>query len=133
MPTNDGGRLDADNYLFVEGRLDDIIIRGGENISPGEIEDVLLSHDAIVDAAAIGLPDDQWGEVVAAVVVPAPGAEISVPEVQEFVKDKLRSSRTPDHIVISEALPYNETGKLLRRTLKTDLAHLIEGTQNTED
>ncbi len=127
LPTNDGGRLDADNYLFVEARLDDIIIRGGENISPGEIEDVLLAHDAIVDAAAIGLPDDQWGEVVAAVVVPAQGAEISVPEVQDFVQDKLRSSRTPDHIVIAEALPYNETGKLLRRTLKTDLAHLVAG------
>lgn len=124
FPTNDGGSVDADGYLYVEGRIDDIIIRGGENISPGEIEDVLLSHPTISDAAALGVPDNQWGERVAAVVVAAPGAEINVADLQEFVKGQLRSSRTPDHIEVRSELPYNETGKLLRRVLRTELAHL---------
>ena len=69
LATNDGGWLDAEGFLFVEGRLDDVIVRGGENLSPGEIEDVLLSHAAVADCAVIGVPDEEWGEAVAAVVV----------------------------------------------------------------
>ncbi len=122
FPTNDGGSLDPDGYLFVEGRIDDIIVRGGENISPGEIEDVLLSHQSIADAAAIGVPDEQWGEAVAAVVVPAKGQTLDVAELQEFVKAQMRSSRTPDRIEVRDELPYNETGKLLRRILRDELA-----------
>lgn len=124
FPTNDGGSLDDAGYLYVEGRIDDIIIRGGENISPGEIEDVLLTHDAIRDAAAIGIPDTQWGEVIAVAVVAAPGTDVDAADVQEFVKARMRSSRTPDHVVVVDELPYNETGKLLRRVLRQDLAHL---------
>lgn len=124
FPTNDGGSIDAAGYLYIEGRIDDIIIRGGENISPGEIEDVLLTHDTISDAAAIGIPDTQWGEIIAAAVVAKAGAAVSVADLQSHVKDRLRSSRTPDHIVVMDELPYNETGKLLRRVLRTDLAHL---------
>ena len=124
FPTNDGGSLDDAGYLYVEGRIDDIIIRGGENISPGEIEDVLLTHDAIRDAAAIGIPDTQWGEVIAVAVVPAADVEIDVADIQEFVKARMRSSRTPDHVVVVDELPYNETGKLLRRVLRQDLARL---------
>ena len=122
FPTNDGGSLDTDGYLYVEGRIDDIIVRGGENISPGEIEDVLLSHQSIADAAAIGVPDEQWGEAVAAVVVPAKGQTVDIAELQEFVKAQMRSSRTPDRIEVRDELPYNETGKLLRRVLRDDLA-----------
>ena len=69
LATNDGGWLDPDGYLFVEGRLDDVIVRGGENLSPGEIEDVLAQHPAVAEAAVIGVPSDEWGEAVAAVVV----------------------------------------------------------------
>ncbi len=69
FPTRDGGSMDAEGYLFLEGRIDDIIVRGGENMSPGEIEDVLLEHPAVADAAVVGVPDEQWGEAVAAVVV----------------------------------------------------------------
>ncbi len=122
FPTNDGGSLDSDGYLYVEGRIDDVIVRGGENISPGEIEDVLLSHPSITDAAAVGIPDEQWGEAVAAVVVAAPGQTVDIAELQAFVKARMRSSRTPDRIETRDELPYNDTGKLLRRLLRDELA-----------
>jgi len=121
FPTRDGGSMDVDGYLFLEGRVDDIIVRGGENMSPGEIEDVLLEHPAILDAAVVGVPDEQWGEAVAAVVVCRPGAKASVSELQQWVKERLRSSRTPERIEFRDELPYNETGKLLRRRVRADL------------
>ncbi len=116
--TRDGGYLDEGGFLFVEGRLDDVIVRGGENMSPGEIEEVLLTHEAVSDVAVIGIPDEQWGEAVAAVVVLEPGAEVPVGELQQWVKDRLRSSRTPERIEFWSELPYNETGKLLRRKVR---------------
>ena len=90
FPTNDGGRLDPDGFLYVEGRLDDVIVRGGENMSPGEIEDVLLQHPAVADVAVTGVPDDEWGEVVAAVVVLESGTDASEAELQEWVRTHLR-------------------------------------------
>jgi long-chain acyl-CoA synthetase len=119
--TRDGGYLDEAGYLFLEGRMDDVIVRGGENMSPGEIEDVLLTHEAVSDAAVIGVPDEQWGEAVAAVVVLNPEAVCSVSELQQWVKDRLRSSRTPERIEFWDELPYNETGKLLRRKVREAL------------
>jgi acyl-CoA synthetase (AMP-forming)/AMP-acid ligase II len=120
--TNDGGYLDADGYLYLLGRLDDVIVRGGENISPGEVEDALLSHPAVREAGVVGLPDTNWGEVVVAAVVPEPGAaSVSEEELKEWVRARLRSSRTPAHIVTVEALPYTDTGKLVRRVLRTEL------------
>ena len=124
FPTNDGGFLDGEGYLFVEGRIDDIIIRGGENISPGEIEEALLLHPDIKDAAAVGMPDTHWGEVIVAAVVPTGKTDLSISEIKKFAKDQLRSSRTPDHIVILAELPYNETGKLLRRVLREEISDL---------
>jgi acyl-CoA synthetase (AMP-forming)/AMP-acid ligase II len=116
--TRDGGFLDEAGYLFVEGRMDDVIVRGGENMSPGEIEDVLLSHAAVQDAAVVGIPDEQWGEAVAAVIVLHEGAKANESELQQWVKDRLRSSRTPEKIEFWAELPYNETGKLLRRKVR---------------
>jgi fatty-acyl-CoA synthase len=121
FPTNDGGRLDEAGFLFVEGRLDDVIVRGAENLSPGEIEDTLLIHPAVAEAGVVGIPDDEWGETVAAAVVLEPGAEPTVEELQAWVRDRLRSSRTPTVIRFVAELPYNETGKLLRRVLRTEL------------
>ena len=121
FPTRDGGSMDEEGYLFLEGRIDDIIVRGGENMSPGEIEDVLLEHAAIADAAVVGMPDEQWGEKVAAVVVCKPGCSAGAPELQQWVKDRLRSSRTPESIEFWAELPYNETGKLLRRKVRAAL------------
>ncbi len=123
FPTNDGGSLDSEGYLFVEGRIDDIIIRGGENISPGEIEDVLLQHPNIRDAAAVGMADTEWGEIIVAVVVLSDPDFFSEPEILEFSKEHLRSSRTPEKIIMLDELPYNETGKLLRRVLKDGLVN----------
>jgi acyl-CoA synthetase (AMP-forming)/AMP-acid ligase II len=122
FPTRDGGWLDDGGYLFVEGRLDDVIVRGGENLSPGEIEDTLRTHPAVRDAGVVGVPDDEWGETVAAAVVLEPGAAATAEELQDWVRARLRSSRTPAVVEFRAELPYNETGKLLRRVLRTELA-----------
>jgi fatty-acyl-CoA synthase len=121
FPTNDSGHLDDGGFLFVDGRLDDVIVRGGENVSPGEIEDVLLQHPAVAEAGVTGIPDDEWGEVAAAAVVLAPGATATQAELQAWVRERLRSSRTPVVVDVRAALPYNETGKLLRRVLRGEL------------
>jgi acyl-CoA synthetase (AMP-forming)/AMP-acid ligase II len=118
FPTRDGGSMDADGYLFLEGRIDDIIVRGGENISPGEIEDVLLDHESVADVAVIGVPDEQWGEAVVASVVLKQGASASADDLRTWVKSHLRSSRAPERIDFCDELPYNETGKLLRRKVR---------------
>jgi len=119
--TNDAGWMDDDGYLFVEGRLDDVIVRGGENISPGEIEDVLRLHPQVSDVAVFGVPDDNWGERVAAVLVvkeaPPPADELA-----GWVRSRLRSTKTPEVWSFRDALPYNDTGKLLRRQLKAEFA-----------
>ncbi|MET0954082.1 MAG: AMP-binding protein [Aeromicrobium sp.] len=120
--TNDNGWLDEDGYLFIEGRADDVIVRGGENMSPGEIEDVLLQHEQVADVAVFGVPDEEWGEVVAAFVVPADGAAADPDELRQWVRDRLRSSRMPTVIEFRTTLPYSETGKLLRRELRAALS-----------
>ena len=122
FPTKDRGYLDAEGYLFLDGRADDVIVRGGENISPGEIEDVLLAHPAVADVAVVAMPDEQWGEAVAAAVVLKEGGKTTAQELQALVKGKLRSSRVPQAIVFKDALPYNETGKVLRRVIRQEFA-----------
>jgi len=121
FPTRDGGMLDAEGFLYLDGRIDDVIVRGGENLSPGEIEDVLMAHEDVREAAVVGIPSEQWGEAVAAVVVPKPGRSPEVEALQSWVKDHLRSSRTPERIEFRRELPYNETGKLLRRVIRAEL------------
>jgi acyl-CoA synthetase (AMP-forming)/AMP-acid ligase II len=103
------------------GRDDDTIIRGGENIAPAEVEDVLLTHPAVRDAAVIGLPDEEWGQSIAAVIVLAvdDGADPFelAEEVRAFAAARLRSSRAPSFVLIWPELPYTPTGKLLRRSI----------------
>ncbi len=125
--TNDGGHLDDGGFLFVEGRLDDVIVRGGENLSPGEIEDVLLTHPAVIEAGVTGIPSVEWGETVAAAVVLEEGASVTATELQDWVRDHLRSARTPTIIDIRAALPISDTGKLLRRVLKQELGEKTGG------
>jgi acyl-CoA synthetase (AMP-forming)/AMP-acid ligase II len=121
FPTRDRGWLDADGYLFIEGRSDDTIIRGGENIAPAEIEEVLLQHPDIAQCAVVGVPDDEWGQRIAAVVVARPGASPDAAAVQAFARRSLRGSKTPEVVTFVESLPFTETGKLLRRVVQADL------------
>ena len=121
FPTRDQGFVDAEGFVFLEGRLDDVIVRGGENLSPGEIEDVLRQHPAVADVAVVGVPDLQWGEAVAAVLVLRAGEAASAEEIRDFVRERLRSSRAPARIEFRDALPYTETGKLLRRRVRAEL------------
>jgi acyl-CoA synthetase (AMP-forming)/AMP-acid ligase II len=121
FPTRDLARFDADGYLFVEGRADDTVIRGGENIAPAEVEDVLLRHAAVREAAVVGVPDEEWGERIAAFVVVHEGAAVDAESLRDWVRGHLRGSRTPDVVVFRAELPYTPTGKLLRRELLTTI------------
>lgn len=123
FPTRDAGFMDEDGYLFLSGRADDVIVRGGENISPGEIEDVLLTHPAIADACACAVPSVEWGEGIGIAVVTREGhAAPSEQDLKDLIRARLRSSRVPDRVCFVSELPYNEMGKLLRREVKALLA-----------
>ena len=122
FPTRDRGWIDDDDYLFIEGRSDDTIIRGGENIAPAEIEDVLLLHPEVADAAVVGVPDDEWGQRIEAAVVLREGAATDPEILRSHCREHLRSSKTPDRIVVREVLPHTDTGKLLRRAVLADLS-----------
>jgi acyl-CoA synthetase (AMP-forming)/AMP-acid ligase II len=119
--TKDGGFFDEGGFLFVEGRIDDVIVKGGENLSPGEIEDVLLDHPSVREVCVIGLPDVEWGEIVAAVIVPAEGSACDDDELKQWVAKHLRSSRVPARFEYRVELPYNDTGKVLRRVIREEL------------
>jgi acyl-CoA synthetase (AMP-forming)/AMP-acid ligase II len=121
FPTKDIATLDRGGYLFISGRCDDTIIRGGENIAPAEIEDVLVEHPSVRDIAVVGVEDTQWGQIIVAVVVPADGAEPDPEELRAHVRRQLRGSRTPDRIVFRDELPTTPTGKVLRRNLTDEL------------
>jgi acyl-CoA synthetase (AMP-forming)/AMP-acid ligase II len=121
FPTRDRAHFDPDGYLFLEGRADDTIIRGGENIAPAEIEDVLRRHPGVADVAVVGVPDEEWGQRIAAVVVRRHDAAVTAEELQAFAREHLRTSKTPDVVEFRPELPHTETGKLLRRALLADL------------
>jgi acyl-CoA synthetase (AMP-forming)/AMP-acid ligase II len=121
FPTRDVAYLDDEGYLFIGGRSDDTIIRGGENIAPAEIEDVLVEHPHVHDCAVVGAEDPAWGQIIVAVVVPVSGASPDVEDLRTFVRGQLRGSRTPDKVVFRSELPTNATGKVLRRELVSEL------------
>ena len=112
--TGDQGRLDDDGYLFINGRLKEIINRGGEKISPPEVDQALLAHPAVAQACAFALPDPRLGETVAAAVVLKPGTVCSERDVREFVAGRLAAFKVPDRVVFVEALPRTPTGKVQR-------------------
>lgn len=116
--TGDIGRLDAGGYLFVEDRLKDMIISGGENIYSPEVERVLAEHPAVMEVAIIGVPDDQWGEAVKAVVALHPGASATPEEIIAHCREHLAHYKCPKSVDIMEALPRNPTGKILKRDLR---------------
>ncbi|WP_102143213.1 class I adenylate-forming enzyme family protein [Mycobacterium hubeiense] len=122
FPTKDIATLDEAGYLFITGRSDDTIIRGGENIAPAELEDVLIEHPHVREVAVVGVEDPQWGQAIVAVVVPAAGVDPDPDELREFARKFLRGSRTPDRVVFRDELPTNATGKLLRREIVESLS-----------
>jgi O-succinylbenzoic acid--CoA ligase len=115
LHTGDRGRLDADGSLHVEGRLDDMIVTGGENVAAAEVEEALLSHPAVADAAVVGVADPEWGEAVTAYVVM--GAEASNDELIAHCRDRLSRHKIPKAIHPLDELPRNAAGKLVRRDL----------------
>jgi acyl-CoA synthetase (AMP-forming)/AMP-acid ligase II len=124
FPTKDIAMLDDEGYLFIGGRSDDTIIRGGENIAPAELEEVLVEHPHVRDVAVVGVEDPQWGQAIVAVVVPAADVDPDPEELREFVRKSLRGSRTPDEVVFRDELPTTATGKVLRREIIQTLTGL---------
>ncbi|MBN1381046.1 MAG: long-chain-fatty-acid--CoA ligase [Deltaproteobacteria bacterium] len=117
LRTSDMGYMDEDGYIYLAGRADDLIIRGGENISPGEVEEAILSHPKIQDVAVIGVPSEEWGAEPRAVVVLRTGETATEEEIIEFSKSKLASFKCPRSVIFVEDLPHNALGKLLRKQL----------------
>ncbi len=120
--TGDLGYRDEEGYIFLSGRAKDLIIRGGENIAPNEIEEVILKHPAVDDCAVIGLPDVDWGERVMAVVVKKKGAKVSEQEIIDFARPHLASHKRPEAVVFTDELPRNVMGKVLKRDLREKYA-----------
>ena len=116
--TGDAGTLDADGYLYIHDRLKDMIISGGENIYPAEVESAIYGHPDVADVAVIGVPDAQWGEAVKAVCVPRPGHTIAPASVIAWARERIAGFKVPKSIDVLPELPRNATGKVLRRALR---------------
>jgi long-chain acyl-CoA synthetase len=118
LRTGDAGYFDSDGYLYLHDRIKDMIVSGGENIYPAEVENVLLSHSAIVDAAVIGVPDEKWGETVRAIVVLGPDATLDEASVIAHCRANLAHYKCPTSVEAVDALPRNPSGKILKRELR---------------
>jgi acyl-CoA synthetase (AMP-forming)/AMP-acid ligase II len=118
LRSGDGGHVDADGYVYVTDRIKDMIISGGENIYPAEIERVLAEHPAVADVAVIGVPDERWGEVPKAVVVAAPGHEVDPATLIAYSREHLAGFKAPKSVDVVDELPRNPTGKVLKKDLR---------------
>jgi long-chain acyl-CoA synthetase len=116
--TGDAGYLDADGYIYIYDRVKDMIISGGENIYPAEVENALFGHPAVADVAVIGIPDETWGEAVKAMVVRKPGATVTADELIVFARERIAHYKAPRSIDFVDALPRTLTGKILKRELR---------------
>jgi fatty-acyl-CoA synthase len=114
----DLARLDRDGYLYIESRKDDMVISGGVNIYPREIEDALHQHPSITEAAVVGVPDPEWGESLVAFVARAPGRTLTAEQVIEHCRGELADYKRPRRVVFVDELPRNPTGKVLKRVLR---------------
>ncbi|MFC3712176.1 fatty acid--CoA ligase [Sphingoaurantiacus capsulatus] len=118
LRTGDAGYMDADGYLFIHDRVKDMIITGGENVYPAEVESAVYGHPAVAEVAVIGVPDPTWGEAVKAVVVPKPGMTIDVADIIAFARGRIAGFKVPKSVDVIAALPRNASGKILRRELR---------------
>lgn len=116
--TGDAGYFDADGFLFIHDRLKDMIVSGGENVYPAEVENAIFGHPAVADVAVIGVPDDRWGEAVKAVVVRKPGIEATAEDIVAFARTRIAGYKVPKSVDFVDALPRNPSGKILRRELR---------------
>jgi acyl-CoA synthetase (AMP-forming)/AMP-acid ligase II len=116
--TGDAGYLDEDGYIYIYDRVKDMIISGGENIYPAEVESALFGHPAIADVAVIGIPDDKWGEAVKAIVVKKPGTSVTPEELMGYARDRIAHYKAPRSVDFVDALPRTPTGKILKRELR---------------
>lgn len=119
LRTGDAGHLDEDGFLHITDRIKDMLITGGENVYPAEVEKVLAAHPAVADVAVIGRPDDRWGETVTAVVVPVAGAEPDLEDLQAHARTRLAGYKIPRRLELVDELPRNASGKVLKRRLRT--------------
>jgi fatty-acyl-CoA synthase len=118
MHTGDAGSFDDEGYLYVRDRVKDMIVSGGENVYPREVEEVLFHHPAVADAAVIGVPDPRWGETVRAVVVLRPGAGASADALMDFCRGRIADYKRPRSVTFLDELPRNPSGKVLKRELR---------------
>jgi long-chain acyl-CoA synthetase len=116
--SGDAGYLDADGYLYIHDRVKDMIVSGGENVYPAEVENAMMGHPDIQDVAVIGVPDDKWGEVPKAIVVPAAGSEPDADEMIAYARERLAGFKTPKSVDFVTELPRNPTGKILKKDLR---------------
>jgi acyl-CoA synthetase (AMP-forming)/AMP-acid ligase II len=121
LPTRDMGWIDADGYIFLAGRKDDMIIRGGENIAPAEVESVIYAHPEVDEAAVVGVADEEWGQRVGAVVVRRRGCTLTADDLIAFCKQRLASFKAPEIIRFVVELPKNQMGKVLKKDLRAEL------------
>jgi acyl-CoA synthetase (AMP-forming)/AMP-acid ligase II len=118
LHSGDLGHIDADGYIYISDRVKDMIISGGENIYPAEIERVLGEHPNVADVAVIGVPDEKWGEVGKAIVTPVPGSTIDPDELIALAKQNLASFKVPKSVEVIAEMPRNATGKILKKDLR---------------
>ena len=118
LRTGDAGYFDEDGYLYIHDRVKDMIVSGGENIYPAEVENALFGHPAVADVAVIGVPDEKWGEAVKAIVVKKPGASAEPAELIAYARGRIAGYKLPKSVDFADALPRNPSGKILRRELR---------------
>ena len=118
LRTGDAGYLDADGYLYIHDRVKDMIVSGGENVYPAEVENVLMAHPAVADVAVVGVPDERWGETGKAIVVKAEGAEVTPEEIIDFCRQRLAKFKCPTSVEFTDVLPRNPSGKVLKKDIR---------------
>jgi acyl-CoA synthetase (AMP-forming)/AMP-acid ligase II len=118
LHTGDAGIMDDDGYIYIQDRIKDMIISGGENVYPAEVENAIFGHPAVAEVAVIGVPSEKWGEEVKACVVPKPGAEIDAEDVIAWARSRIAAFKAPKSVDIIPLMPRNASGKILRRELR---------------